>query len=130
VHRIDNPLREGGGRGLKAVVDEDICIGCGVCVPRCRKDALSMVPRDQRVFVPETTVRRLAIQALERGKLQDMLLDADGPLPTRATTAFLSTIAGLPPVKQRVARSQLRSHFVEVMIDVMKGTPLKWLSRI
>ena len=80
--------------------------------------------------MPETTVRRVAIQALERGKLADMLLDSDGPLPARAVNALVSTIATLPPVKQRVARSQLRSQFVEVMLDVMQGTPLRWLSRL
>ncbi len=120
----------GAGRGLHAVVDAERCIGCGVCVPRCRKDALKLERRPQRVFVPQTTVRRVAIMALERGKLADLLIDTDGPIPVRAFAGLLSTIANLPPVKQRVASSQLRSRFVDAMLGGMKLTPLAWLQKI
>jgi ferredoxin len=121
---------QGGGKGLQARVDEEICIGCGVCVPKCRKDSLSMVQRPRRVMVPETTIRRVALMAIERGKLQDMLLDVDGPLPSRAFATLVRTISQLPPVKQRIARSQLKSQAVEAMLGGLKSTPLMWLTKL
>jgi ferredoxin len=120
----------GGGRPLRAVVDAETCIGCGVCVRRCRTGASSMVERDERVFVPETTAKRVALMALERGKLADFLLDADGPLPVRSLTALLSTLSSLPPVKRRMAESQLASRFVDVMLDGMRSPRMRWLSRL
>jgi ferredoxin len=80
VTMVDNE-----GQGLRkywAIVDPDACLGCGVCDDLCRFDAHSMVPRDQRVFTPETTFDRMVAMAVERGKLGDLLVDTlDGVGP-------------------------------------------------
>jgi len=71
-----------GRRAYWAVLDPDRCLGCGVCVDRCRFDALELVPREQRSYTPRTTLDRMIAMALERGKLGDLLLDTlDGAGP-------------------------------------------------
>jgi NAD-dependent dihydropyrimidine dehydrogenase PreA subunit len=120
----------GAGRGLVMKVEEDVCIGCGVCVPRCRKGALGLERRARRVFVPESTAKRVTLMALERGKLQDLLIHHEAPIPARALSAVLRTIAELPPVKRRVARSQLNSRFLDMLLSGMKSTPMRWLARL
>jgi NAD-dependent dihydropyrimidine dehydrogenase PreA subunit len=118
------------GRGLVARVDESACIGCGVCVPRCRKGSMRLAMRPRRVMVPETTARRVTLMALERGKLQDYLVSADAPIPARVLCAVLGTIAGLEPVKRRLASGQLASRFVDALIGGMGSTPMRWLARL
>jgi ferredoxin len=111
-------------------VDPEICIGCGVCVPRCRNGALALESRPQKVYVPETTVKRVALMAIERGKLQDLLIHHEGPLTARALSTILRTIASLPPVKQRMARQQLSSRFADMVFAGIKSTPMRWLTRL
>ena len=50
-------------------VDERRCVGCGVCVPACPDGALSLVPRpeDQVMPPPETMDDWLALRAERRG---------------------------------------------------------------
>lgn len=38
----------------KSKVDEKICIGCGICVSTCPKKAISLVPRGQVEDIPDT----------------------------------------------------------------------------
>ncbi len=37
------------------VIDPELCTGCGVCVERCAKNVLQIVPRDAQVYVPCST---------------------------------------------------------------------------
>lgn len=80
IDRVDSQGQ--GRRAYWAVLDLDRCLGCGVCVDRCRFEALELVPRDRRPFTPETTLERMIAMAVERGKLGDLLLDTlDGAGP-------------------------------------------------
>ena len=42
----------------------------------------------------------------------------------------LRTLGGLDPVKKRMARSQLKSAFVDALLGGMKSSPMRWLTRI
>ena len=65
----------GKGRGRKAVLNAQACLGCGVCRPACARGALSMGPRKERILVPENSWQRSVIMAIERGKFQNFLFD-------------------------------------------------------
>ncbi len=109
-------LRGTGRQGeLKAEVEEDLCLGCGVCIRACGKDAMKMELRKQRVFVPETTIERVMIMALERGKLQELIFDGDG-ISARALRALTKAVLRLPPVKRKMAEAQLRSRFISALV--------------
>jgi hypothetical protein len=55
--------------------------------------------------------------AIERGKLQELILD-DQVLPShRALGAVLGAILRLPPVKRALATEQVRSRYLEALVD-------------
>jgi hypothetical protein len=55
--------------------------------------------------------------AIERGKLQELILD-DQVLPShRALAAVLGAILRLPPVKRALATEQVRSRYLEALVD-------------
>ncbi|MBN1608444.1 MAG: 4Fe-4S binding protein [Polyangiaceae bacterium] len=96
-------------------VDQNVCIGCGVCALKCKTGALGLVPREKRVLHPETTFERVILQSLERGTLQNQLFDE----PENKTHAFLRGLVGgflrLAPVKQALMSDTLRSRFLAAM---------------
>jgi NAD-dependent dihydropyrimidine dehydrogenase PreA subunit len=111
-HERVRPAADGKERPMLGVVDEGLCLGCGVCQPVCRKGALRMTPRAERVLTPESTVERLLLTALERDRLQHLLFDAEeGP-----SMLLLNRLAGaalrLPAVKRVLLGEALRSRFL------------------
>jgi ferredoxin len=114
VTMVDNE-----GQGLRkywAIVDPDACLGCGVCDDVCRFDAHSMVPRDQRVFTPETTFDRMVAMAVERGKLGDLLVDTlDGAGP-HALARVLQVLEALPAERAQGLVAPLRSLFLRGLL--------------
>jgi ferredoxin len=96
-------------------VDEARCLGCGVCTVTCSSGAMKLRARAQRVLHPESTFERTILQCLERGTLQNLLLDD----PSSRTQAFLRGLLGgflrLAPVKQALMSDLLRSRFLHAM---------------
>jgi NAD-dependent dihydropyrimidine dehydrogenase PreA subunit len=109
----------GTGGEKKAVLNEEICLGCGVCVGTCTAGALRLHSRPQRVLTPVNTAHRLVLMAIERGKLQNLIFDNQAYLSHRAMAAVLGAILKLPPLKRLMASRQLKSRFLErVMADL------------
>ena len=110
-------LKHVGDNGQKpsknAVIDKDLCLGCAVCVRNCNPDALTLESRAERVLTPPTTVQRTVLMAIERNKLQNLLIDNHVLLSHRAMAAVLGAILKLPPVKRAMATKQVRSRFLE-----------------
>ena len=57
------------------------------------------------------------MMAIERGKLQHLILDNQVFPSHRGLAAVLSTILKLPPIKQVLASEQLKSRYLETMIS-------------
>jgi Pyruvate/2-oxoacid:ferredoxin oxidoreductase delta subunit len=112
------------GRGLRnnwALVDSARCLGCGVCGDVCRWDAHGMEPRDDRPFVPADTMERVAVMAIERGKLGDLLYDNVGGGLGRTVAHTLSLIERMPPWKVAMAIKPLRSVFLNKALDQIRA---------
>ncbi|HET6490729.1 MAG TPA: 4Fe-4S dicluster-binding protein [Syntrophales bacterium] len=101
----------------KARVDEDACLGCGLCVRTCKVDAMSLRSRSERVITPIDSARRLLFMAVERGKLQNLIFDTQALRSHRAMAAILGAILKLPPVKRALASSQMKSRYLNRLID-------------
>ena len=101
----------------KARVDENICLGCGVCVRACPEKSLSLAAREKRVITPLNSVHRTVVMAIERGKLQHLFFDNRVLWNHRALAAVLGVILKLPPVKQLMASTQVKSRFMEYMVQ-------------
>jgi len=100
-----------------AVVDNDVCLGCGVCVRACHTGALTLKARDKRVITPVNSVHRVALMAIERGTLQNLIFDNQVYMSHRAMAALLGAVLKLPPVKRAMASEQVRSKYLLTIID-------------
>jgi formate hydrogenlyase subunit 6/NADH:ubiquinone oxidoreductase subunit I len=103
-----------------ARLEEDLCLGCGLCVRSCPKDSIHLEARPQRVITPLNGTHRAVIMAIERGKLQHLIFDNRVLLSHRALAAVLGVILKLPPLKQALASQQVKSRYLEALINYME----------
>lgn len=52
----------------RALLDEERCLGCGLCVRACTEESLQLERREERVLTPLNGAHRAVIMAIERGK--------------------------------------------------------------
>jgi formate hydrogenlyase subunit 6/NADH:ubiquinone oxidoreductase subunit I len=103
-----------------ARLEQDLCLGCGLCVRSCPKDSIHLEARPQRVITPLNGTHRAVIMAIERGKLQHLIFDNRVLLSHRALAAVLGVILKLPPLKQALASQQVKSRYLEALINHME----------
>jgi len=96
---------------------EDLCLGCGLCVRSCPKECIELKARPQRVLTPLNGTHRAVVMAIERGKLQHLIFDNRVLLSHRALAAVLGVILKLPPLKQALASQQVKSRYLEALIN-------------
>jgi ferredoxin len=106
------PTMEGTRGRLRPRVDTTFCIGCGVCGLSCAGSAMRLWPRAQRPLLPENTVERVILQSLERGTLQNFIVDNPNTGSSRFLRAVLSVFLGLPPIKRAIMSTTFRSRFL------------------
>jgi ferredoxin len=110
----NNPVRP---KMKMAKLNEDICLGCGVCVRTCSKDSIHLKSRPSKVITPLNGTHRAVLMAIERGKLQDLIFDNQVIWSHRAMAAVLGVILKLPPIKQALAKKQVKSRYLEALIN-------------
>jgi formate hydrogenlyase subunit 6/NADH:ubiquinone oxidoreductase subunit I len=111
---------------LHASVDERICLGCGICVAACNKASLKLKSRAVRQITPDTTFERLVTMAIERGKLQNVLVDSQVKPGHKVMKQILKTILKLPPVKRAMAMKQVQSRFISAGMKAARLTEIGW----
>jgi ferredoxin len=97
-------------------LNEEICLGCGVCVRSCTRNGIRMKPRAQRVITPLNSVHKVVMMAIERGQFQNLLFDNQVLFSHRALAAVFGAVLKLPPVKQIMASEQIKSKYLENLI--------------
>jgi len=100
-----------------AKLNEEMCLGCGVCVATCNEQSLWLKSRPQRVITPLSSTHRVVVMAIERGMLQHLIFDNRVLWSHRALAAVLGVILKLPPLKQALASRQLKSRYLEYLIE-------------
>lgn len=101
----------------RAKLDDEICLGCGVCVAACEKGRMRLTDRPERVITPLNSTHRIVVMAIERGMLQNLIVDNHALASHRAMAAILGVVLKLPPVKQALASRQLKSRYLERLIS-------------
>lgn len=122
INAIETIEIENGLGGVKNTVNvnEDICLGCGVCVRSCYKRSLHLERRQEKIITPVNSVHRLVLMAIEKGTLQNLIFDNQAYGSHRAMAAVLSAILKLPPIKQAMASKQMKSVYLEKLINRIK----------
>jgi ferredoxin len=100
-----------------ARLNEDICLGCGVCARVCSKNRILLVSREKRVLTPLNGAHRAVLMAIERGKLQNLIFDNQVLWSHRALATVFGVILKLPPMKQILANKQVKSRYLENLIQ-------------
>lgn len=100
-----------------AKLNEDICLGCALCVKVCEKEGIKIKQREKRVITPMDGTHRAVLMAIERGKLQHLFFDNRVLYSHRALAAVLGVLLKLPPIKQVLANEQVRSRYLERLIN-------------
>lgn len=108
-----------------AKLTESNCIGCGVCVGVCKFGALEMNERPTRVFTPVDITHRVVLEAIEKGKLQNLIFDNQAHFNHRILAAILGVILKLPPIKQVMASEQVKSKYILKLIERSREKSLK-----
>jgi len=103
-----------------AVHNEALCLGCGVCYSICKFGALTMKPRTQRVFTPESIFDRIVSMAIERGKLANLIFDEPENLGYRALGRIIGILEKSPTSKAVMAIQPLQSAFLTAMVKGAK----------
>ena len=96
---------------------EERCLGCGLCVRNCPQQIIHMKARPERVLTPLNGVHRAVVMAVERDKLQNLIFDNQALLSHRALAAVLGAILRLPPVKRVMASKQMKSRYLEKLVQ-------------
>ena len=97
---------------MVAVADIRRCIGCGLCVAACGKNAKSMEVRREHPSVPENVIAFAVRRALERGRLADLLFDEGRSRGFRFLNRAVRALTALPGAQRALATEQVRSRFV------------------
>jgi ferredoxin len=104
----------------RAVIDQERCLGCGVCATGCPRGGIIMVDRPARLITPVNSAHRAVSMAIERGKLQNLIFDNQAFTSHRAMAAVLGAILKLPPLQRVLASRQMKSRYLDyVMSRVM-----------
>jgi Fe-S-cluster-containing hydrogenase component 2 len=116
------PVLAAGSRraDLAPSFDEERCIGCGVCAGACHKGALAMERGGRARPVPANPVEKAVRQAVERGRLADLMFDDGAGLGERFLHHAVDAIMKLPPAQALLASGQVRSRFVKAAMGRMR----------
>lgn len=106
-------------KAMKACLREEVCLGCGICASVCLKKSIRLKSRLARVITPLNSVHLAVLMAIERGKLQNLIFDNQALFSHRAMAAILGVILKLPPIKQAMASRQMKSRYLEALINRM-----------
>lgn len=117
------PVKLPGSGRPRPVLESDICLGCGICARACPSRAITLMYREKSVVTPLNTAHRVLLMAIERDTLSHVLLNNRVMSSYRSLAAFLGVIFSLPPAKRLLASRQIRSRYLEAMVEKLKWQP-------
>ena len=81
-------------------LNRKICLGCGVCTRFCPIDACKLETRPEKVFVPKNTFEKVALQAIDQGKIGNFIFDNQTSTVHKVLRGLVNGFVKLPTVKR------------------------------
>ena len=113
----EQSTKTSGRKRKRPVINEEICLGCGVCARNCPAKAIELERRPIQVITPVNSTHRFVLQAIEKGTLQNLIFDNQAFANHRAMAAVFGAILRLPPMKQALASKQFKSVYLDKLLE-------------
>ena len=91
----------------KAVVNKKVCLGCGVCTRFCPTHACKLEARSERIFIPRNTLEKVAIQAIDQGKLGNFIFENQTSIIHKFSSDLINGFIKIPPVKRFLLKEKV-----------------------
>ncbi|MHA2028613.1 MAG: DUF362 domain-containing protein [Candidatus Kariarchaeaceae archaeon] len=104
----------------KSTINLDRCIGCGVCTRFCPEDGLILERREQTQFVPKDSFERVVLEAINTGKLHNLIFDNFTSISGRVLNRLLKTFFSIPFVNRSLVEKQLKSRYLTSIFNVYR----------
>jgi len=117
IEWVSNDKETDGKFGKKVKINKEICLGCGICVRACSNKSITLERREEQIITPVNSVHRIVLMAIEKGKLQELIFDNQAFGSHRVMAAVLAVILKLPPIKQMMASKQMKSIYLEKLLQ-------------
>lgn len=101
-------------------INEHRCFGCGVCVHFCPAKAIELKRAENSELVPNDSFERILLTALNKGKLQNYLIENNGIITHEILRRFIGFVLSLELSKKLLAQDQLRSRFIKMILKMKK----------
>ncbi|HNV68972.1 MAG TPA: 4Fe-4S binding protein [Candidatus Ozemobacteraceae bacterium] len=99
-----------------AEINREICIGCGVCKRFCPRQSIELERLKALRFVPKDSFERHLVFNIERGCLENLILDNLEFWGHQQVRALLKAILTSAPVKKALLNHRIRSRFINLII--------------
>ncbi len=93
----------------KAAVNREVCLGCGVCTRFCPTGACRLQNRPEKVYVPDNIFEKIALQAIDQGKIGNFLFEDQTSVLHKFSREVLNGFVRIPAVKNFLMKEKVHS---------------------
>jgi len=98
----------------KTVVNDNWCLGCGVCAAFCKTKACNMQARQKKVFVPEDTLNKVVLAAIYQAKVGNFLFDNQKSFAHKILRSAINLVVKFPAIKWLLFKKSVQDSLLKL----------------